>query len=103
MSRVRRKPVLPYANNKDADQPLSLISVFVIRCLDSLIDLVAISEISCLQLASVPEQACLGLTWSQTPKTRFLMTRSKSLNMLDLAIVFCIAGSFTFDSIFINL
>ena len=33
-----RKPVLPYANNKGADQPVhsrSLISAFVIRCLDS--------------------------------------------------------------------
>ena len=40
---------LLYANNKDADQPVhlrSLISVFGIRCLDSLIRLVSISEIS---------------------------------------------------------
>ena len=48
-----RKPVLPYANNKDADQPAhlrSLISVFVIRCLDSIMPLVSISEISNLPI-----------------------------------------------------
>ena len=35
---------MPYANNKDADQPAhphSLISVFVIRCLDGIIPLVS--------------------------------------------------------------
>ena len=35
-----RKPVLPYANNKDPDQPAhprSLISTFVVRFLDSII------------------------------------------------------------------
>ena len=43
-----RKPVLPYANSKGADQPVhprSLISAFVVRCLDSIISLVSISEI----------------------------------------------------------
>ena len=48
---VTRKPVLPYANNKGADQPAhprSLISAFVIRCLDSIIPLVSISKISSL-------------------------------------------------------
>ena len=45
MSHVLRKP---YANNKGADQPEhqgSLISAFVIHCLDSIISLVSISEI----------------------------------------------------------
>ena len=36
LSHIMRKPVLPYSNNKDADLR-SLISVFVIRCLDSII------------------------------------------------------------------
>ena len=59
------KPV--YANNKGADQPAhprSLISVFVIHCLDSIIHVpvVSISEISSLYLTSVAEQAGLGLT-----------------------------------------
>ena len=43
-----RKSVLPYANNKGADQPAhprSLISAFVIRCLDSIMSLVSIAEI----------------------------------------------------------
>ena len=38
-----------YANNKGADQPAhprSLISTFVVRCLDSIMPLVSISEIS---------------------------------------------------------
>ena len=69
---------MPYANNKGADQPAhprSLISTFVIRCLDSLIPLVVSkSEISSLWLVSVTEQAGLSLTWLQTPKTGFLVT-----------------------------
>ena len=42
---------MPYANNKDADQPAqpahprSLISTFVVCCLDSIIPLLAIAEI----------------------------------------------------------
>ena len=42
---------LPYANNKGADQPAhprSLISAFVIRCLDSIISVVSICKISSL-------------------------------------------------------
>ena len=69
---------MPYANDKGADQPAhprSLISAFVVCCLDSTIPLLAISEISRLQLASIVEQTGLSLTWSQTPKTSFLMTR----------------------------
>ena len=78
LSHIMRKPVLPYANNKGADQPAhprSLISAFVVRCLDSIIPLVSISEISSLYLASVAAQAGLSLTWSQTPSTGFLVTR----------------------------
>ena len=40
---------MPYANNKAADQPAhlrSLISAFVVHCLDRIIDLVAIAEVS---------------------------------------------------------
>ena len=49
MSHVMRKPVLAYANNKGADQPAharSLISAFFVRCLDSMIPLLAIAKIS---------------------------------------------------------
>ena len=51
---------MQHANNKGADQPAhprSLISTFVVRCLDSIIPLVSISEISSLCLASVAAQA----------------------------------------------
>ena len=69
---------MPYANNKGADQPAhprSLISTFVVRCLDNIIPLLAIAEISRLQLVSVAEHAGMRLTLSETKKTCFLVTR----------------------------
>ena len=67
---------IPYANNKGA-HPHSLISAFVVRCLDSIIPLLAIADIS-RPSAVVPsaEQAGLSLNWLQTSKTSFLMTCS---------------------------
>ena len=68
-----RKPVLPYVNNKGADQPAhpcSLISTSVIRCLDSVIPLGTISKISSLYVVCVAEEASLSLTWVQTPEDR---------------------------------
>ena len=73
-----RNPVMPYANNKGADQPAhprSLISAFVVRCLDSRIPIVSISEISSLCLASAAVQTCLCLTWSQTRRHVFLVMK----------------------------
>ena len=46
---MRKMCLMPYANNKGADQPAhprSLISAFVVRCLDSIISLDSIAEIS---------------------------------------------------------
>ena len=63
-----------YANNKGADQPAHsrrLISAFVIRCLDSIISLDSIGEISRPQLASVASQTGLCLAWSETPESTF--------------------------------
>ena len=57
--------LMSYANNKGADQPAhprSLISTFVVRCLDRVMSLVSVSKISSLMLASVAEQASLSLT-----------------------------------------
>ena len=65
---------MPHANNKDADQPAhpcSLISIFVIRCLDSIIPILAKSKLSRLMLVSVVEQAGLNVTWSQISEDRF--------------------------------
>ena len=81
---------MPYANNKGADQaahPRSLISAFVVRCLDSIMPLVSISEISSLYLVSLATQVSLCITWSQTPKTGFLvwertMTFSKTITII---------------------
>ena len=62
---------MSYANNKGADQPAhprSLSSAFVVRCLDSVMSLVSVTEISSLMLASVPEKASLSLTSLETPE-----------------------------------
>ena len=56
------------------DHPRSLISAFVVHCLDRIIPLVSISKLSSLYLASVAVQAGLSLPWPQTPKTGFLVT-----------------------------
>ena len=63
-----------YANNKGADQPAhprSLISAFVVRCLDSIISLDSTAEISRLKLVPVAVQASLCLAWSETPEDTF--------------------------------
>ena len=81
---------MPYANNKGADQPAhprSLISTFVAPSLDSIIPAVSISEISSPYLASLAVQASLVLTWSQTPKTGFLVTRLVSYYRVTLNTV----------------
>ena len=57
---------MPYANNKGADQPAhprSLISTFVVRCLDSIMPLVFISEIM--------TRECVKLAWNSQPGIRF--------------------------------
>ena len=75
---------MPYANNKDADQPAhprSLISYFVVHCLDS-ISLISISEISSLQLVS----AVSSPTWLQTSEGRF----SRDMAHLKVSMVFII-------------
>ena len=63
--------LMSYANNKGADQPphpRSLISAFVVGCLDSVMSLVSVIKISSLMLAAVAEQASLSLTWAETPE-----------------------------------
>ena len=65
---------MSYANNKGADQPEHsriLISAFVVHCLDSIISLDSIAEISTLSLASVAAQAGLCLAWSETSVDMF--------------------------------
>ena len=66
--------LISYANNKGTDQPVhpcSVISAFVVRCLDSIISLDSIAEISRLKLASVAAQASLCLAWLETPEDPF--------------------------------
>ena len=67
-----------FVNNKGADQPVhpcSLINAFVISLLENIISKFATSKISLSQLVSVAEQADLGMTWSETPKTGFLASQ----------------------------
>ena len=57
---------MPYANNKDADQPSNprrLFSAFDVCCRDSIKPIVAVSEIPRTLLSSVTEQAGSSLTW----------------------------------------
>ena len=57
-----------FANNKGADQPAhprSLISVFVIPVLESIISKLASSEFSIFWRVSVAEHTGLGKTWSE--------------------------------------
>ena len=78
--------LIPYANNKGADQPAhprSLISTFVFRCLDSMICILALSKVSRFQLVSVAEQAGLNLTWSKIPEDTF----SRDAAQLELQMV----------------
>ena len=71
------KMFMPYANNNDTNQPAhphSLIIIFVIRFIDSIIPIDVTCKISRPYLDYIAEQTCLSLTWSQPPKTGFLMT-----------------------------
>ena len=75
LSHVIRIPVYVICKQQSANQPAnsrSLISTIVFRCLDSILPLVSLSENLSLYIAA---QASLCLTWSETPKTCFLVTR----------------------------
>ena len=72
--------LMSYANNKGADKPAhprSLISAFVVYCLDSVMCLVSVTKISSRMLASVAEQANLSLTWSETTEDTFSRDRAQ--------------------------
>ena len=76
LSRVMRKPVFAICEqqrHRSACSSMSLISTFIVCCLESIIPLVSVSEISNFYLAFVAVQARLSLPWSQTQKTGFLM------------------------------
>ena len=75
--------LMSYANNKGADQPAhtrSLISAFVVHCLDSVMYLASVTKIQSLCIASLAAQAGLSLIWTEIPKTGFLVTRLMYLN-----------------------
>ena len=47
------------------------ISTFVVRCLDSMICILALSKVSRFYQLSIAEQAGLNLTWSKFPEDTF--------------------------------
>ena len=66
--------LMAYVNNKGADQPAhphSLISTFVVHCLDSMTCILTIPKVSRYYLVSVDVQAGLNVTWSQTLEDTF--------------------------------
>ena len=74
---------MPYANNKGANQPAhprDLISAFVVRCLDSLILLLAIAEISRLLTSLCSWAGRFESYLVANPETGFLVTRLNSSN-----------------------
>ena len=78
MSRDERKPDFCICENKDADQLRGNREAdqrLCFRYLDSTIPLLPKSEISSLQLYSLIAQPGLCKTWSEIPKTGFLITR----------------------------
>ena len=65
---------MPYVNGKGADQPVhlrSLIRTFVVRCLDSVICILAIFKVSRFYLASIAGQPGLNLTCSKISEDTF--------------------------------
>ena len=87
---------MPYVNNKGADQPAqkrSLISAFVVRCLDSMICVLAIAKVSRFYLGSVADQSALNLTWSKIPEDTFLQLFILKQNCLLLFYLFILFSS----------
>ena len=84
-----RKNVMSYANNKGADQPAhphSLISAFVIRCLDSIISLDSIAEDSFKTLASYCGCAGRVVSGLVGNSRRHVLTCRGSLNNRNLIL-----------------
>ena len=64
----------------------SLISTFVIRCLDSIIPIVATSEIPRLLLPSVVQPTGLSVTWSQTSEDFSRRGSHSFVNIMDTSL-----------------
>ena len=77
MSHAMRKPVHAICEQRHRSACTSAQSdqCLCFHCLDSIIPLLAIAEISRPYIVSSAKQVGLSLNWSQTPKTGFLMKR----------------------------
>ena len=77
-----RKPDFCICENKDTDQLLSNCAAdqrLCFRYIDGKIPILPKSDISSLLLSSVAVQPNLCRTWSETPKTGFVVMQLKSL------------------------
>ena len=77
MSRIVRKTDFCICENKDTDQLRGNSEADKRLCfsdIDSTISLLSKYEISSLKPSSVAVHPCLCETWSETPKTGFLIT-----------------------------
>ena len=92
-----RKPDFYICENKEADQLRSF------RHIDSTMPLLPKSEISSLEPSSVAVQPCVCRTWSETPKTGFLMTQLKYICLSVFKINFLLFYKFTLLQIYIVL
>ena len=98
--------LMRYVNNKGAEQPAhpcSLISTFVVRCLDSMICILAVSKVSRFQLTSVAEQVGLNMTWSKIPQDMFsrdvahmVHVKPQRLNFRIITVIFPVSESLRF-------
>ena len=80
-----RKPVLAICEQqrcRSACTSTQSDQHFVVRYLDSIIHILAKSKISRLQLVSAAAHAGLSMTWSEIPKTGFLMMWLKYVKSL---------------------
>ena len=88
MSRAMRKCVLCHMRTTKAQISLRIRLCF--RCLDSIVSLDSIAEISSLWPASVAAQAGLCLAWSETPEDTFcqILQEISVPNVLNIATTF---------------
>ena len=70
----------------EQSDPRSLISAFVVCCLDSVMSPVSVTKILNLMLASVAEQASLSLTSSETPEHRFCQEARIDCNLFQVVV-----------------
>ena len=75
---------MSYVMRKLPVHPRRLISAFIVRCVDSIIHILAKSKLSRLKLVSVAGQAGSSLTWSQNPEDEARMSLFKMVPRINI-------------------